>query len=133
MDDESKETLSRQLYGMMSSGHYNEEYAKEDVSNMYYIGKDNVKHYAPYWSDSQVRQVYESIKRSIPAEYNMWDFYVTLQMTKADNCPMLRKWFPDATDAELETRIIEMAINYLNDEDSPAAHKKIWAYINSAK
>lgn len=133
MDDESKDSLMRQIYGVMSSGHYNEDYAKEDVAKMYYVGNDGMKHYAPYWSEQQVKQVYESVKRSIPADYNMWDFYVALQMSKADNCPLLRKWFPDASDSDMETKVVEMAVNYLNDEDSPAGHEKVWQYLNSRK
>lgn len=133
MDEETKHSLMRDIYGLMSSGHYNEEFAIEDVQKMYYVSPDGEKHFAPYWTPAQVKQVYESVKRSIPAEYGFWDFYVALQMMKADNCPLLRKWFPNATDAEIEAKLIELAANYLNDEDSPAGHEKVWSYLNKKR
>lgn len=129
MPEEDKETLLRKMYGAMSSCHYNEEFAKEDVAKMYYVDEDGSERYAPYWTESQVKDVYESVRDEIP-EYNMWDFYVTLQMQKADNCPLLRRWFPDASSSDMDTRFVELAVNWLNDADSPYPDGKIWHYLN---
>ena len=130
MSDEAKEGLMRSLYGEMTAGHYDEHFAKEDVKKLYYVSEDGKAHYAPYWTDEQVKAVYESVKAAIPKEYGFWDFYVTLQMVKSDNCPMYRKWFPNATPEEMDVKFVETAVNWLNDPDNPYGEKKIWGYMN---
>ena len=129
MSEEDKKCMLRKVYGAMSDGHYNEEFAQEDVAKMFYKGPDGKDHRAPYWTVEQVRDVYASVSRQIP-DYNFWDFYVTLQMTKADNCPLLTRWFPNATADEKDKMLVEMAVNWLDDPDSPSAGHKIWSYLN---
>ena len=51
MPEEEKDALVRRVYGEMSDGHYNEEFAREDIKKMYYTDRDGNKHYAPYWTD----------------------------------------------------------------------------------
>ena len=130
MEHEARERLLRRLYCKMSDGHYNKEYAEEDVAKMYYVDEDGKMVYAPYWTEQQVRAVYDSVKRSIPGEYNFWDFFVTLQMVRADNCELMREWFPDASAEELDGRFVALALNWLNDPDNPYCDSKIWKYLN---
>ena len=130
MDEDAKHELMRDVYAEMAGGHYNEQMAMEDVSKMYYTDEDGKKMYAPYWTKEQVAGVYDSVKSEIP-EYNMWDFFVTLQMVKSDNCPMLKKWFPNATPEEMTQKFVAMAVNWLKDEDNPFGTEKIWKYLNS--
>lgn len=70
-----------------------------------------------------------SVARNIP-DYNFWDFYVTLQMTKADNCPLIMRWFPDSTPEERDKMLVDMAVNWLDDPDNKNAGHKIWSYLN---
>ena len=130
MPENAKKKLMRRLYGVMSSGHYDESFAKEDVSKMYYLDGDGVKHYAPFWTDPQIEEAYKSAAPSIDGAYNMWDFYVTLNMVKADNCRMLSEWFPGATSEEMNKKFVDMAVNWLNDPDYPYGETKIWSYLN---
>ena len=110
-----------------------EDFAKEDVAKMYYTDASGNKKSAPYWTDEQVREVYSAVRDRIPSDYNEWDFYVTLNMMKADNCTMLREWFPEAGADDMEGKLVEMAINWLNDGDNPYGGAKIWRYLNPAK
>lgn len=128
MDEDARDELNRHIFAEMSGGHYDQHFAMEDVRCMYYTDESGEKHYAPYWTPEQVSGVYEKVKREIP-EYNMWDFYVTLQMVKADNCPMLKRWFPEAPEEEMTQRVVELAVNWLKDEDW-AGSTKIWDYLN---
>ena len=130
MSEAAKKKLMRHLYKVMSDGHYNEEFAKEDVAKMYYTDANGEGRFAPYWTDEQVASVYESVHSSIPKEYNMWDFYVALQMQKSDLCPMYRKWFPNATPEEMDKKFIDSAVNWLNDPDNPYGTTKVWSYLN---
>ena len=97
---------------------------------MYYVGTDGKKHYAPYWTEDQVKEVYDSVKADIKA-YNMWDFFVTLNMIKSDNCPLMGRWFPDATQEVMDKKFVDLAVNWLRDEDYRWPNEKIWHYLNS--
>lgn len=130
MDEATRTALTRRIYGEMAGGHYDESFAKEDVKKMYYIDTDGQKKYAPYWTDEQVREVYNSVKAEVPKAYNFWDFYVALQMIKSDNCPLMRKWFPDATPEDMDKKFVELTLNWLKDEDNPFGSEKVWGYLN---
>ena len=130
MEQEAREHLLRKLYGKMSNGHYNKEYAHEDVAKMYYFNDSGDQEAAPYWTEPQVKNVYDSVASAIPGEYNFWDFYVTLQMSRADNYNILKLWYPDVTSQEKDEKYVELAVNWLNDPDNPYGNSKIWKYLN---
>lgn len=130
MDEAARTALARRLYGEIAGGHYNEDFAKEDVKKMFYIDADGQKKYAPYWTDEQVREVYNAAQSEMPEAYNFWDFYVALQMIKSDNCPLMQKWFPGATPEEMDKKFVELTLNWLKDDDNPFGNEKIWKYLN---
>jgi hypothetical protein len=127
--DKQKEAIKTKVYYSTFGGHFNRDFADTAISKMYYIDANGVKHQAPYWGEPEVRLAYEQIKSKIP-HYNFYDFEVTLNMVKSDNCNKLKKWFPNATDEELKGKLIEEAVNYLDDEDNPYGDEKIWMYLN---
>lgn len=129
MDEESRERLMRKIYCVMSGGHYNQEFAEEDVAKMHYRDMDGKTHYGPFFTEEKVSSVYEQVRGNI-SEYNMWDFYVVMNMVKSDYCNLLSMWYPDATDTEREKRLVELALNWLNDEDNPYGKEKAWKYFN---
>ena len=128
MDADARRDLLQKVYAGMSGHHYNEEFAMDDVAKMYYKGADGKEHHAPYWTVDQVKAVYDNVARSIP-DYNFWDFFVTLQMIKADNFLLLKRWFPEATAEELDKLLVDLAVNFLEDPDSKDAGHKIWSYL----
>lgn len=125
-----KEALVRKVYGVMSGKHYNEEFAKEDIAKMYYKDDQGVKHYAPYWPDSDLRALYEEHIDEIPG-YNLWDWMVVMNMIKSDNCNVLSEWFPDDDEDMRNEHIVRLALNWLQDEDNPFGSSKAWCYFNS--
>ena len=128
--EKQKENLLTKVYYSVNGGHFNKDFADKANEKFYYVDSNGVKHSAPYWGEPEVRVVYESIKNKIPA-YNFYDFEVTLNMIKSDNCNKLRRWFPEASDSELMNMLVEEAVNYLDDEDNPYGTEKIWKYLNS--
>lgn len=128
MDEKDKECLVRRVYEMMTGGHYDEYFANKDVSEMYYIDKNGNRHNAPYWSESDVKAIYDRHAGEIK-EYNFWDFWVTMNLVASDNWCKLMKWFPNITDAEMNEKITEEAINWLKDDDWPTKNKA-WDYLN---
>lgn len=122
--------VERDIFMSIAGGHYDEKFAKEDVKKMYYE-KDGVKHHAPYWTDEQVRKVFDSVRGELPSAYGLWDFYVALNMIKADHCLLFRHWWQGASDSEIEGKLVEATVNYFNDPDNPYGTEKIWYYLNS--
>lgn len=129
MPDEEKHSLMRSIFASMNGGHYDEPFAREDVSKMYYTDSRGTRYDAPYWTDAEIRSVYDSIRNEIQ-DYGFWDFYVALNMVKSDNCNLLSRWFPDQTKEQRDERLVEMTVNWLNDPDYPHAGEKIWHYLN---
>ena len=129
MDAKSRHDLKKGIYAMMVGGHYDRDYAIQDTAKMYYKDKSGNRHAAPYWTEQQVREIYEQISGEIP-EYNFWDFFVALNMIKSDYCPLLDKWFPGIAPEEKDERFVELTLNWLKDEDNPYGSSKIWSYLN---
>ena len=128
--EKQKEILKTKVYYSTNGGHYDREFADRAIAKFYYVDTTGVKHQAPYWTEPEVKTIYETVKSKIPA-YNFYDFEVTLNMMKSDNCNKLKRWFPQATDKELLDKLIEEAVNYLSDDDNPYGNEKIWKYLNS--
>ena len=129
MPEEERGRMLRKVYCAMSGGHYNEEFAEEDVSKMYYVDGKGMRHQAPYWPSSAVREIYDTVKGDI-RPYNACDFIVTMNMVASDMWPVLEKWFPGMSPEERNSRTVELAVNWLNDPDSPHPDSKIWKYLN---
>lgn len=51
---------------------------------------------------------------------------VALNMIKSDNYLLLKEWFPETN---VQDKILEMTINWLNDEDNPYGDHKVWGYF----
>ena len=128
--EKQKDLLKKRVYYSSFGGHFNRDFAGESISKFYYIDTSGVTHKAPYWSEQELREIYDTVKSEIPA-YNFYDFEVTMNMVKSDNCNKLRKWFPRASNEELLEKLIEEAVNYLKDDDKPYGTEKVWKYLNS--
>lgn len=129
MPEEQRRAVLREVYGRMSGGHYNEEFAEEDIKKMYYIDRNGARHDAPYWPASAVREIYDTVKAEIKP-YNACDFYVTMNMVASDNWALLERWFPGMSAEDRNRRTVELAVNWLNDPDSQHAENKIWQYLH---
>lgn len=130
MPREEREELKRKLYGKLSGGHYNEQYAMEDVAKMSYRDtRTGMTKSAPYWPVPVVRDIYESLKGELRG-YNCWDFFVTLNMVATKDSSLVDKWFPNISDNDRDGKLVEMAVNWLHDENNPYGDRKIWCYLN---
>jgi hypothetical protein len=104
--------------------HYNENFGEWRIKQMHYKDKAGTEHHAPHWPKDQYKTAYESVKAKLPPTYNCWDFAVTLEMLYSDDICMYRRWWPEATEEQLEGKVVEAAVNYLSDDDDPDC--KIW-------
>ena len=63
MPEAEKRILERKIYGKLSGGHYNEQYATEDVAKMSYRdSRTGMIRNASYWPTSTIREIYESLR-----------------------------------------------------------------------
>lgn len=66
--------------------------------------------------------------RPLNKDVTIWDVYVALNAQYHDNINLYEKWFPNATNNEIEDKIIEATIsNWFEDED--ASSDKVWEYF----
>lgn len=116
----------------------NKDFADMQISKMYYEDKTG-KHFAPYWTESEAKDLYMKNKSSFPSDYNFYDFEVALNMIKSDYCPLLKKWEQASQSAAGNnadshmSKILDLTINWLNDPDNPYGNEKVWGYFNSNK
>lgn len=117
-DKEGYWCIMRKMYGVMSDGHYNEEFAIYDVSAIEYTGKNGDKKKGGYWSAEQVEEATRNFR--FPSGVNKWDKYVAFNLMYSDLCKKMD-----------DGQILEAAFAfYFNDEDWPGGSStKVWDYI----
>lgn len=74
------------------------------------------------------KKIYDRRIRPLNKDVTIWDVYVALNAQYHDNINLYEKWFPNATNNEIEDKIIEATIsNWFEDED--ASSDKVWEYF----
>lgn len=129
LSDDAYEKICKELYCKLAGGHFNKDFADIQIPQMYYE-KGDEKKFAPYWTETEVKDIYDKVKTDIPGAYNFYDFEVTLNMIKSDYYGLVEKWFNDATEEQKQDRYIELAVNWLKDDDNPFGNEKVWKYFN---
>lgn len=111
--------LMRNVFGMMSNGHYDEEFAIHDVANLEYTDKENKQHKGAYWTCEQTEEMTKGL--TLPASTTKWDVFVALNVFWSDTCKVLT--------AE---QIVAAAFQFFfADEDwNKENGSKIWCYMN---
>lgn len=94
------------------SYHYNELLADCQIRQMSFEDNKGVQHKAPYYTKDEALSIYEVVRNEV-RPYNQWDFSVVLNMVYADNYSLLKKWFPDYSEAQLLDKIVDLAVNWL--------------------
>lgn len=113
----------RDLHEVFCGPHYNEYFAKMDVSGMCHKNKAGQEEKGEHWNMHQVSAFVKGI--SISGNANIWDVYVALNANWHDKDIKFMEWFG----ADHEKKIIEDAVSfYFMDEDGPK-EGKIWEYM----
>lgn len=126
VSDKDKDALLRDVYGVVSGGHFNRMYADEAIGKMYYEDANGMKHPAPYFSEDEVEEIFEEHKDDV-SDYTIFDLAVTLNMLRSDNARFLNKYAKD--EAQAKQMVVDMAVEYLQDPDAPHPHSKVWCYL----
>lgn len=119
--------LYRDIYGVISEGHFDHYIAEDAIKKMYYEDEDGTKHFAPFFTEQVIKEVFDLNKDDI-SDYTIHDLAVTMNMLRSDNNRFLEKYAKDSS--EIKEMISFMAVEYLQDPDAPHPTSKIWSYIN---
>lgn len=107
----------RKQQGLMSGGHYDEEFARYDVKQKYHVDKRGNKVEGEHWSMEQARQVMQ--ENGIGGKNTVEDVYVGLNAF----------WHDLGCDLE-ENEVIKAAIAFwFKDADFPDKVGKVWWYM----
>lgn len=92
------------------------------------VNNKGIKIDAPLFSIEATKKIYDRRIRPLNKDVTMWDVYVALNAQYHDNINLYEKWFPNATNNEIEDKIVEATIsNWFEDED--ASSDKVWEYF----
>ncbi len=119
--------LYKDIYGVISEGHYDRHFAEDAIEGMYYEDEDGDKHRAPYFTEEEIEDAFERHKDDI-SDYTIHDLSVTMNMLRSDNNRFLEKYAH--SESEKKAMVTCMAIEYLQDPDAPHPTSKIWWYMN---
>lgn len=125
--EEDLHHLYKDIYGVISEGHFDRHFAEDAINRMYYEDESGVKHHAPFFTDAEVKEVFDLNKDDI-SDYTIHDLAVTMNMLRSDNNRFLEKYAKNTS--EVKEMVSCMAIEYLQDPDAPHPTTKIWDYIN---
>lgn len=120
-------SLSKDIYGIIGEGHFDRYFAKDAIGKMYYEEENGTKHYGPFFTDEEVKEVFDLNKDDI-SDYTIHDLAVTMNMLRSDNNRFFERYAKNTT--EMKAMVTCMAIEYLQDPDAPYPTKKIWRYVN---
>ncbi len=125
--EEELHHLYRDIYGVVSEGHFDHHFADDAIENMWYKDEEGKKHHAPFFTDKEVAEVFALNKDDI-SDYTIYDLAVTMNMLRSDNNRFLEKYAKNEDEKKEMVKL--MAIEYLQDPDAPHPTNKIWYYIN---
>lgn len=112
----------RSQHKALYKGHYDEDYAEYDLSQVYYTDKSGMKKTGPYWSASQIEDATKSM--SFPSATNKWDKYVAFNVFKSDLTKSLN-------DEEILRAAHEF---FFQDEDFKKEDTtKLWEYMECVR
>lgn len=109
----------RKQQGLMSGGHYDEEFARYDVKHMWHTTKHGEKRMGEHWSVEQAKQVMR--EHGLSAPINEFDVYVALNAFWHDLSEVITE----------EGLLIEAAIAFWFEDDDFKASDKVWWYMCS--
>lgn len=124
MSHEDKKKFMEMMMGEGGSEHFNEQYAKFTVSNMYHT-ENGRKYVGEKYDMAKAKEVCERYRGIIPQSATHADVYVAINATYHDYCELYKAWFGDSIDS----KIIESSINFWFNDDDWKGGCKIYEYF----
>lgn len=130
MDDEEFWDFMKDLHEDIEGKHFNEIYAKYQVSKMHHHDNKGNVIKNPIFDEHETEMIYNTHSKSLSKAITKWDLYVALNAQYNDNMKLYKKWFPEASEDEIKHKVIEATIvDWFADED--ADDEKVWKYFRA--
>lgn len=121
----------RKLHESIKGAHFDEEYAKWQVSTMHHTADNGKVCKGKIYNYDCAKNVFDKYVRNINSSITVWDVYVAINAQYHDYVRLYSEWFRNINKNELDNKIIESAITfYFKDEDSGST--KTWNYFKTA-
>lgn len=130
LSDNEKTALKAIIRKAIIGNHFDENSAKQRISQMYYTTIDGCTIHAPFVSERDIIELYKEYKSQIKG-YNLYDFSVVLNNVIADNYKLFYSWWPNEEWCIMLIKFCEIAVNWLNDDDTPFMGEKAWKLLGS--
>lgn len=127
LSDAEVHHICAMVHGVLSEEHFDKYFADDAISKMWYEDADGTKHMAPFFTDEEIKEVFDKHKDDI-SDYTIHDLSVTMNLLRSDHHVLLERYSGDAE--ELKGMVVLMAIEYLQDPDCLHPTSKIWHNIN---
>ncbi len=127
---DEKVLLINRLQSIKEGKHFDASTAKERISKMFYKTADEETICGAFISDRDCQRLFTEYRTKIP-EYNVYDFAVVLNNTVADFHNLLYDWWENEEWNVMLFRFAEIAVNWLNDDDTPYRGEKAWRLLGN--
>lgn len=120
----------RDLHERFKGEHFNEEYARHEVSKLYHTDHEGKRCVGEKFSMNKAEEVHMNFKSVIPSQYTLFDVYVAINTHFHDYCNLYRNWFKGEDMIVIEHKIIESAITHWFRDEDFVGKGKIWQYFD---
>ena len=125
-----KVALKAAIREAIIGNHFDADSAKERISRICYTTGDGCTIHAPFVSERECVELYEEYKEQIKG-YNLYDFMVVLNNIIADYHNLLYSWWANEDWCIMLIKFSELAVNWLNDDDTPFKGEKAWKVLGN--
>lgn len=103
----------RKLHESIKGAHFDEEYAKWQVSTMHHTADNGKVCKGEIYNYDCAKNVFDKYVRNINSSITVWDVYVAINAQYHDYVRLYSEWFRNINKNELDNKIIESAITFL--------------------
>lgn len=128
LTEEEKKDLNAKIQMVTIGNHFDAETARERIASMFYVDKDANAIFAPFISERETIELYNEFKEQVKG-YNLYDYMVVLNDTIANFHNLLYAWWPNEDWDVMLIRFSEIAVNWLNDDDTQFPGEKAWKVL----
>lgn len=119
----------RKQHELWCGPHFDEQYAKWQVSRMYHMEGGN-KVCGQHWTMEDAARIHAANKSRLGADTTVCDVYVAINAQWHDYCVLMKQLYP----SEYESAIVKMAIAFFfEDNDFPDGGKVWWYFASMAQ
>lgn len=121
--------VMRELHEDFKGCHFNEVYAKYEVSEMYHTGLDGRMYKGEKFDMYKAEEVHSKYRGVIKSSDTIHDVYVAINAQYHDYFPIFKTWFQGEEESVLHHKIIEAAISFWFRDEDYLEGGKIWKYF----